>query len=305
MEKKSGIRTLGFLLFTTAGLLLATKHLVALVWLSNSSEVYSYIPLIPFISAYLFWMKRKTILEQTSYSMVPGLIVSVGGVGLYGVAMMIGHFGNRGDFLSLVMGSFILWFLGGFICFYGLRAFKRALFPLGFLAFMIPIPTFILDPYITALQKASAEVSYLVFKALGVPVFRNGTVFELPGLTIEVARQCSGIRSSLALILTTLLSGYLILDTITYRILFIMAVVPIAVVKNGLRIVTISLLAAYVDKIYISSHWIHRSGGIPFFIAALFLLLFPVLWGLKVLERRRKIGQKGAFFKGLNNRSAT
>ena len=37
--------------------------------------------------------------------------------------------------------------------------------------------------------------------------FIVGFVFPLPSLTIEVAKQCSGIRSNLALLLSTLLVG--------------------------------------------------------------------------------------------------
>jgi len=40
-----------------------------------------------------------------------------------------------------------------------------------------------------------------------------------------------------------------------------LAIFPITVVKNAFRIVTITLLANYVDMRFLTHHWIHSSGG--------------------------------------------
>ena len=64
---------------------------------------------------------------------------------------------------------------------------------------------------------------------------------------------------------------------------------PIAIVKNGMRIVTLSLLGAYVDKRVLSSS-LHKYGGIPFFLVGL-LLLGTILWALRRTEGDR--GDKG------------
>jgi exosortase len=95
---------------------------------------------------------------------------------------------------------------GGFILSCGLHTFKAALFPLLFLIFVIPIP--LMDGFIYFLQVGSTEFTNLLFTASGVPVFlREGFFFHLPGMSVEVARQCSGIRSSLALLITAILAG--------------------------------------------------------------------------------------------------
>ena len=64
---------------------------------------------------------------------------------------------------------------------------------------MIPIPGLIMDKIIYALQVGSTEGSEGLFIFTGVAFQREGFVFHLPGFSVEVAEQCSRIRSSLAL----------------------------------------------------------------------------------------------------------
>jgi exosortase/archaeosortase family protein len=60
--------------------------------------------------------------------------------------------------------------------------------------------------------------------------------------------------------------------------------------KNGIRIVSLTLLGAYMDPRILQSS-LHREGGIPFFIVAL-LLLAPVLYYLRRSEGK---GTKNGF----------
>src|SRR5207244_11592806 len=109
--------------------------------------------------------------------------------------------------------------------------------------------------------------------------------FALPGVTIEVAKECSGIRSSLALLVTSLLAGHLFLRSGWRKSVLVLAILPLLVVKNGIRIVTLSLLSIYVDPGFLTGS-LHHEGGIIFFLLAL-ILLAPVLWFLQRLKRTR------------------
>jgi len=111
------------------------------------------------------------------------------------------------------MSGFVTWTIGSFIALYGKMAFQKALFPLLFIIFMIPIPSIFLDPIIRILQVGSAHAVNGIFKIIGIPYYRDGMVFEFIGVTIEVAKQCSGIRSSLAMLITSVVAGYLILPS--------------------------------------------------------------------------------------------
>src|SRR6185437_15078263 len=111
----------------------------------------------------------------------------------------------------------------------------------------------------------------------GVPVFREGFVFKLSDFTIYVAEECSGIRSALALFITGLVAGHLFLRSAWGKMGLLSIVVPLAIVKNTVRIVGLALLANYVDPAFITDSALHRNGGIPLFVLSL-TVLFSLVW---------------------------
>jgi exosortase len=172
-----------------------------LIRFSFQQQQYSHIFLVPLVSASLFFMERKRIFSH----FVPRWGV---GMGLLFAGALLRWFGQRycaspseNDQLSMVISSVVVLWVGGFVLCYGIRAFRVGVFPVLFLFLMVPIPDFFLNRAIFWLQTESAEVSDTIFGLVGVPVFRTGFIFSLPGITIEVAKECSGIRSSLALLM--------------------------------------------------------------------------------------------------------
>ena len=153
--------------------------------------------------------------------------------------------------------------------FYGLKSFRVALFPLLFLFLMVPVPVFIMDKLIYFLQVCSTEVTCVFLQVAGIPLIRDGFVFNLPGINIEVAKECSGIRSTLSLFIICILSCHLFLNKWRSRGVLLPLLFPLAIFKNGLRIVTLSLLSIYVDKSWITNSSLHRDGGFVFFLIAL------------------------------------
>jgi exosortase len=125
-----------------------------------------------------------------------------------------------------------------------------------------------------------------IFQIIGIPYYRDGMVFEFTGVTIEVAKQCSGIRSSLAMLITSVVAGYLILPSGWRRVVLSLTVLPITIFKNAIRIATITLLSIYVDGKFLTDSWLHHSGGIVFFATGLVLLVL-VIWTLR--WRRKKV----------------
>ncbi len=275
-----------------AGVLLLLKPLESLAVLVRQSELYSHIPLIPMVSLYFLWLKRGEIFTAPAVGRPMGLLFAGLGIGLYLAGYVfqdaLGTVSFRGgelpnDFLSLAQAGFLFWIYGSFLWAYGWVSFRKALFPLGFLLFIIPLPVFAADFLIQALQRASAELSHGIFTLLGATYHRNGLSFEFSNLTVYVAEECSGIRSSLALFILSVLAGRLFLSNLRSRLLLVAAVFPVAVLKNAFRIVLITLLANYVDLRFVSNHWLHTMGGTPFFLVAL-LLLAPIVWVLRQAE---------------------
>jgi exosortase len=108
-----------------------------------------------------------------------------------------------------------------------------------------------------------------------MPIYRDGVIFSLPNMVVEVAPECSGIRSGISLLILTLLTGHVALRTWPKKLALVLAAIPILIFKNGLRISTLSFLAVHVDQRILTSR-LHREGGIPFFIVGL-LLMYPIL----------------------------
>ena len=156
------------------------------------------------------------------------------------------------DYLTLCMAGAVAWVIGSFIAVYGLHAFKKARFALLFLVFTIPFPVFFLNGVVTTLQFASAEAADIVFRLTGASYHRSDLVFEFPNVAVRVAEECSGIRSSLSLFILSIITGYLFLRTFSRRVILAIAIFPITVVKNAFRIVTITLLANYVDMRFLT-----------------------------------------------------
>jgi exosortase len=183
------------------------------------------------------------------------------------------------EILSLV----VLWFSIFVFCF-GKDSFIRARFQLLFLLLLVPFPEFIIQRAILALQVGSSDVAYGLLRILNVPVLKEGFLLRLPMVNLEVAKECSGIRSSIALLVTILVAAELALRSTWRKLLLVVVIVPILVFKNGVRIVTIYMLAAYVNPAFLHG-WLHTSGGIVFYLLGL-AALTPVTILLRRWERK-------------------
>jgi len=277
------VRSLYFGLLVSLTLAVFWAPLTTLIHFSSQQEHYSHIILVPLITASLLFLQRKRVFSHVETRWAAGLGVLVAGGLLYWLGQTHAPSASENDRLSTASFSMVVIWVGVFVLCYGFRALRAGLFPMLFLFLMVPIPDLLLNRAIVWLQTWSADVSYLVFELVGVPIFRTGFIFLLPGLTIEVAKECSGIRSSLVLLIMSLLAGHLFLRSLLTKAALAVATVPLLVVKNGIRIVTLTLLSIYVDPRFLSGA-LHHHGGLLFFLFAL-LLLTPVLRLLQKSER--------------------
>ena len=258
------------------------QSLAALYTLTQQQDHYSHILLIPWLSLYAFYLDRKSILSSRVWS--PWLGSFVMGIGaLWAWRADFSAYGA--DLLTVQMLAFVMMCWGIFLLCYGARACRTYSFGLLFLLCMVPLPAGLLNGVIVFLQRSSAEVTDVVFTFLGVPFFREGFIFALPNMTIHIAEECSGIRSTLSLLITSLVAGHFFLRSVWGKWALVAIVVPLAIVKNAFRIVGLSLLANYVDPSFITDSILHRSGGIPLFALSLVILL-SLAWLIRRMERR-------------------
>jgi exosortase len=234
----------------------------------------SYILLVPALSAMLIYRDEENIFA----SVVPGLsAASITGFAAGLLLIAAAYAAPAASELQLAataLGLVACW-VGAFLYCFGTKSGRAAVFPLAMLLWLIPIPAVCIDAITEFLQVGSTELVAVLFQLTGVPVLRDGFVFHLVGQSIEVAKACSGIRSSLSLILLTLVIAHESLRGNVRRFMLLASTIPIVILKNGVRIVTLTLLAIYVDPSFLTGS-LHHDGGIVFFILGL-VMLIPIL----------------------------
>ena len=277
-----GIRTQDLVKFL--GLVLASmviaigpgRHLFSFAYHTGDQ---SYILLVPVLSAMLVRREGDGVFATLSSGLSrPAILALVAGVLLIGV----GYASPPGSELQLAitgLGLVACW-VGAFIYCFGPQAARKAAFPLGMLLWVIPIPSVIVESFRYFLQVGSADCVNVLFNMTGVPVLREGRfIFHLSQQSIEGAKECSGIRSSLCLILLTMVIAHESLRGNVRRGILLLSTVPIVILKNGVRIVTLTLGAIYIDPSFLTGP-LHHDGGIVFFLIGM-VMLIPVIAVLK------------------------
>src|SRR6266545_2097172 len=265
--------------------LLFSAPLAQLASMAFQNNLHSYIPLIPVISVYLLVIQPRT--EVTAYSSsIIGTVVMAAIAGASTTAAFFFRSSlSLNDYLSLMMLGYVAFIAADTFMFLGSKWMVAAAFPISFLLFMIPLPDAAVYWLERGLVLASAEASVLLFKLTGTPMWRDGTYIGLPGIVLHVVNECSGIRSTWVLFITSVLASHLLLRNATSRVALVALVLPLGIVRNAVRIVVIGLLCVHIGPPMIDSA-IHRRGGPVFFALSLVPLFLATIW-LQRRERRR------------------
>ncbi len=240
-----------------------------LVALALQDTRYAHILLVPFISAFLVRLRKQEILSQARYDPRAGALVAVAGLG--GLAA---GFPNAGMLTA---------WIGTAVACYGLRTLKAAAFPAAFLALCIPPPSGAMDQLVVFLQKASADTTAGLLDLTGIAFQREEFRFSLNTVVIEVAEECSGVRSFMSMLISAILAAHLLLRNGWNQVGFALLAIPVVILKNAVRITGITWLGVNVDQGFFTGE-LHRYSGIPFSLVAVGILV-PVLLALRKLER--------------------
>jgi len=272
-----------FLGLAVAGMAAWWQPLVSTLKLSLSNDAYTYILLILPVSIALVYIDRGRVSSFSSSGRWPGWI-------LLSVAILLRLIARNHDYSSvtgrwsLSMIALVVWWMGSAIVCFGIPALRTHLFSVCFLFLLVPLPDGVVNWIVEGLQNTSAGASQALFYVAKVPVFRQGIILSIPGLDIEVARECSSIRSSTMLVVLTLLLAHLFLRSNSRKAVLVLAAFPLSVVKNAVRIFTIAELATRVDPAYLNGS-LHHHGGILFLGFSVFFIVL-LLWVLRRGELR-------------------
>ncbi len=260
--------------------LLFIKPLASLAVYVYGTDLHSHVLLVPLVCGYLLSIRRSELPQQLRVS--PGFaavlaIIGVGAVVEHGLIQRGPSPWSLNDHLALMTLGFVCLALAGGFLFLGRRWMRAALFPACFLFFLIPLPDAWAANMETASQRATAEVVEVFFRMTGMPYVREGVMFQLVGIKIQIAQECSGIRSSWVLFITSLLAANVFLTSGWRRALLVLAVIPLGLLRNAVRILVIAWLCVDVGPYMIDSY-IHHHGGPIFFAASMVPFVLLLGW---------------------------
>jgi exosortase len=269
---------------TSLAFLFPIKYLIEFAF---SHDYASHTLLILPLSVSIVYLRRREIFSDIEGNRDRNRTI-IAGSGLFLLALMFllasKYQPLSAEKLSLEILALVVLWVSAFVFCYGTESFSKARFPLFFLLLMVPFPEFVIDQAIVALQAGSSDVAYGLLRVLNVPVLKEGFILRLPIVSLQVAKECSGIRSSIALLMTMLVVAEFALRSACRRVLLVLAIIPILVIKNGVRIVTIYLLTAYVNPAFLHG-WLHTSGGVVFYLLGV-VALIPITVLLRLWERK-------------------
>lgn len=255
--------------------------------LALTNDAYTHILLILPLTAALIYLDSKD--PGTKARRIDPRSGRRVGAALLALALLTGCYARWGmvaahDDLRMTLGmlALVTWWIASVLLCFGTSTFQSFLFPFCFLFLLVPIPTEALNWIVEFLQYQSAFTARILFRAVGVPVTQDGILLSIPNLDIEVARECSSIRSSFMLIVTTMVLAHLFLRSWGRKVILIAAAIPLAFVKNGLRIFVIAELGTRVDPEFLEGN-LHRHGGIVF-LAIAWVIVIGLVWILRRSE---------------------
>jgi exosortase C (VPDSG-CTERM-specific) len=249
-----------------------------------SSPLHSHILLVPVIAAYLLHDRRAALPAGGGRSTSGAVVCAACGVAAVVIALAWTP-PSENDYLALMALAYGTLLVAGAFWFNGAAWMRAASFPAAFLVvFLVPLPDRLVELLEHGSVIGSTEAAAMFFQLAGTPFVRQDTIFELSTITIRVAQECSGIRSSWVLLITSVLAAHMFLGTRWRRLLLVAFVIPLGLVRNGFRVYTIGQLCVSIGPHMIDSA-VHHRGGPIFFVLSLGPLLL-LLWWLRRGEAR-------------------
>jgi exosortase len=145
--------------------------------------------------------------------------------------------------------------------------------PMLLLAIAIPLPAIVVTHLTLPLQLVASRVAEATLIAGGIEVTRAGNILTLPGITLEVAEACSGLRSAVSLVAVASVCGAVMSLSAARTILLVTAAIPIAVVGNGFRVAATGFFATWFGEIAARGFWHELTGFVAFVAMCAMLVL--------------------------------
>lgn len=253
--------------------------------LMEGESYYTHAPLVPLVSLII----AVLLIRHTSIPVRPnyrwGFAVLCGSLLVHLLACLARvNFASGFAFIGALAGLVLL--------LWGAKALRRLWFPLALLFFMVPLPEVSIARLNFRLKMFAADWGVRLSDFFGVLVERRGNQVFLEGdKRLVIANVCNGLRTLISLLAFGALYAYVCRLRGFWRIFLFLCSVPVAVIANSVRIVTLIVVADIWNE-KVATGWYHDFSGIFIFVLA-FLLMFGleklILGAHELAGRRIKI----------------
>ena len=215
----------------------------------------------PIVSAYLVWQQR----DELRGLKVTGTVWGALALALGGLLFVAGLWGMFSTLLTLSLVT-VVW--GLVVWMGGIERGKKLLFPIGYLAFLVPAPT-VLDSISLPLRLFATQVSGILPRALGIAVRVEGTEILIGDYRAMIDAPCSGLAYLLTLLACATLVAYLSEGSLWGKIVLSLSAIPIAALANVVRIDMSYMLHDAFGQTF--------SAGVGHFVVGMVVLAFATL----------------------------
>lgn len=242
--------------------------LAALVRVWSTQQEYSFGYLIPFVALFLLY-QRLDVLAATPWR------DAWSGVALVALGLALGILGRIGTLDTVAQYGFLCVTWGLALSCLGWRTAGAVALPLGVLAFMVPIPNYVLRELSQALQLISSQLGVQLIRWCNVSVYLEGNVIDLGTMRLQVVEACSGLRYLFSLLVMSFLVACFYRAAIWKRALVCLSAVPITVVMNSVRI---AIVGVTVDRWgpSVAEGLLHDFEGLTVFMGCIAILIAEV-----------------------------
>ena len=187
-------------------------------------------------------------------------------------------FGRAFDFISIEVSALLLALLSVAHAYFGMKVIRMMWFPIFYLAFVIPVPGWVLD---TVTQPLKIFVSTVVTDGLayvGYPIARIGVTLYVAGYQLLVEDACAGLNSLVSLSAIGLFYIYMLRGSNwRYSIFMLLLVVPIAIAANCVWVAALVLITYHFGDAMAQGYLHNFAGMVTFTSALLFIFLIDKL----------------------------
>jgi exosortase len=227
---------------------------------------YAYGALLPLVSLVALWWRRREIAAAPRRVDWRGAPILAGALVLHWLGVLA-----QQPRLSAAGFIVLLWALPFLV--YGWALARWLLFPCSYLFLAIPL-NFIED--MTApLRLFATIVSAGILNGFGLEVQRVGAgLFSGAGnaFAFNVAPECSGLRSLLAMTALMAFYAWYSQKTMAKKWILFLFSVPVAIIANICRVILVVVVAAFLGQETAMDLW-HDYSGYPIFLISIVLML--------------------------------